>query len=405
MALGVRRSRLLAGALVALLAAACGQPSDEDGSSAPPTTGSASPPPSLSPSPSPSPSPTIDTNHTMELPGPLEGPLVPADILIYAGDALTDPIVDRVKKVDNVFRVERLSLASVSIHNQLYTVGAVDPASYRRFTSSGKQDDIWERVAGGEMALSQGLADEVADADAFVTLGGGEVAPSLHVGAYAPQPGNIDMVVNDKWGEELFKVEGNALLISTFTRSPQSVRQPLERIVGERASIQMLDIVARRGLDPNTVQTAIPTNGTVGDAVGVYRYRLVNGRVMPDPAWVAANIVSDTVPLLGTLSCHRTMMPQLKAALAEVVQRGLGKHVYQTAGCYYPRFIANTTRLSNHAFGMAIDINSRENQRGTVGQMHPEVVRIFEKWGFAWGGHWSWTDPMHFELARIVSVA
>ena len=54
--------------------------------------------------------------------------------------------------------------------------------------------------------------------------------------------------------------------------------------------------------------------------------------------------------------------------------------------------------------GMAIDINSRENGRGTVGQMNRQVVEIFKKWGFAWGGDWSWTDPMHFELARIVSV-
>jgi len=397
MAHGVRRARLLGGALVLLLAAACGEPADGDDPA--PTDGS------TSPSPSPSPSPTLDTDHTMEFPGPLDGPLVPADILIYAGDPLTESMVERIKKVEHVFRVEQLSLASVTIHNRLYTIGAVDPATYRRFTQSGKQDDLWERVAGGELALGDKVAEEVQDDEGFVTLGGGELAPAVHIGALAPQAGNIDMVVNDEWGEDLFAVEGNALLISTFTRSPQSVRKPLERIVGAQASIQMLDSVARFGLDPDAAQVAIPTSGTVGDAVGVYRYRLVNGRVVPDAAWVAANIVTDTVPLLGTVSCHRTMMPQLKGALAQVVREGLGKYVYQTAGCYYPRFIANTTRLSNHAFGMAIDINSRENQRGTVGQMHPDVVRIFEQWGFAWGGRWSWTDPMHFELARIVSVA
>lgn len=398
MAHGVRRARLLAGAcLLLLVPSACGDPAD---SGEPQATPSLTNTPSLSPSASA----TLDADHEMELPGPLNGPLVPADILIYAGDTLTDDMIDQVRAIKGIFRVEQLSLASVTIHNQLYTIGAVDPATYRRFTLSGKQDDIWARVAGGELALSEQLAKAVQDKDGFVRLGA-DTAPAVHIGALAPQAGNIDMVVNDRWGEDLFSVEGNAVLISTFTRSPQSVRKPLEEIVGKQASIQMLDVVAREGLDPDTVQTAIPTSGTVGDAVGVYRYRLVGGRVVPDSAWVAANIVTDTVPLLGTLTCHRTMMPQLKAALAEVVQRGLGKHVYQTAGCYYPRFIANTTRLSNHAFGMAIDINSLQNQRGTVGQMHPEVVKIFEKWGFAWGGHWSWTDPMHFELARIVTAS
>jgi hypothetical protein len=32
-------------------------------------------------------------------------------------------------------------------------------------------------------------------------------------------------------------------------------------------------------------------------------------------------------------------------------------------------------------------------------------VKIFKKWGFAWGGDWKYTDPMHFELVRIVKVA
>ena len=41
---------------------------------------------------------------------------------------------------------------------------------------------------------------------------------------------------------------------------------------------------------------------------------------------------------------------------------------------------------------------------GTVGLIDREVVKIFLKWGFNWGGYWHYTDPMHFELARIVAV-
>ncbi len=47
-------------------------------------------------------------------------------------------------------------------------------------------------------------------------------------------------------------------------------------------------------------------------------------------------------------------------------------------------------------------MNVPGNGRGTVGEMDREVVSIFKKWGFAWGGDWSYTDPMHFELAQVV---
>jgi hypothetical protein len=49
-----------------------------------------------------------------------------------------------------------------------------------------------------------------------------------------------------------------------------------------------------------------------------------------------------------------------------------------------------------------VDLNVAGNQRGTVGEMDRQVVQIFKKWGFAWGGDWNYTDPMHFELASIV---
>jgi hypothetical protein len=109
------------------------------------------------------------------------------------------------------------------------------------------------------------------------------------------------------------------------------------------------------------------------------------------------------VPILGQVTCNKLLFPQLKAALAEVVQRGLASTIHSTAGCYYPRFIAGTSSLSNHAFGLAIDINAPENARGTAGQMNRQVVQIFEKWGFTWGGVWHYTDPMHFEMNRLVT--
>jgi len=107
------------------------------------------------------------------------------------------------------------------------------------------------------------------------------------------------------------------------------------------------------------------------------------------------------MPIIGPVTGHRVMLPQLRAALLEVQARGLASKIYHYDGCYVPRFIANTTTLSNHSFGLALDLNVPGNGRGTVGEMNRAVVAIFKKWGFAWGGDWRYTDPMHFELSEI----
>ena len=74
------------------------------------------------------------------------------------------------------------------------------------------------------------------------------------------------------------------------------------------------------------------------------------------------------------------------------------------AGCYYPRYINRdpSNGLSLHSWGIAVDLNVPGNQRGTVGEMDRRVVAVFKRWGFAWGGDWNYTDPMHFEMDAVV---
>lgn len=62
-------------------------------------------------------------------------------------------------------------------------------------------------------------------------------------------------------------------------------------------------------------------------------------------------------------------------------------------GCYNHRNIAGTNRLSQHAFGRAIDLNAGI-------EVPARMVKCFEDNGFIWGGRWAApkTDPMHFQL-------
>jgi D-alanyl-D-alanine carboxypeptidase-like protein len=64
---------------------------------------------------------------------------------------------------------------------------------------------------------------------------------------------------------------------------------------------------------------------------------------------------------------------------------------------YENRNVRGENVKSNHAFGLAVDINALTNIMGTAGDMPEEVVRQWEVEGGEWGGDWSRPDPMHFE--------
>ena len=397
---GGRRS-VHAALAVVLLAAVLGACGDDDSETAAPRR---------------TPSPTVtsagETSPTADPTpkgvGPRRGALRAADILVFSKDTLTDDVVDRIRQVKGVRSVEQMSMAQVSIQNRAINLAAVDPSTYRNYTPVESADlkEEWDRVAAGQLAVVQDLKKRIPRHARTLKLGSGKDAPKVAIGAYAPQIPTVDAVVDTAVGEQLGMRPGNALIVSTYPlRAPESVRKPIERIAGDAASVQRLDIAARLGLDISVQQTAYLV-GSVGNAVGIYNYRVLGGgHIAPEASWVAGHITTEEVPILGSVTCNKLIFPQLRAALSEIVDLGLADEIHpdQYAGCYYPRFIAGTTTLSNHAFGLALDLNVPGNQRGTAGQMDRRVVAVFESWGFTWGGHWRYTDPMHFEANAIVN--
>jgi len=356
------------------------------------------------PSEDPTSTPTTD-DHAVERPGPFRAPLHTADILVLRQRALTPAMLRKIRDLPDVTQVEQFSWAQVSIEDHAVNVAAVDPATYRNFNPDAvaQFQPEWNRIAGGEMSLRGRFRKQVSN-QGYVRLGARTGAPEVHVGAYSPQVPQVDAVVNESWIKTLGMVRGNALLVSTGSSTPAAVRKPVQRIVGGSASVQRLDVAARLGLDPQAVQNVVLV-GSVGDAVGTYSYSVLGGgRIAPQASWVAGHISTETMPIIGSMTCNTRMFPQLRAALDEIVADGLASAIHpgQYGGCYVPRFIAGTTTLSNHAFGLALDLNVPENQRGTVGRINRQVVGIFQKWGFTWGGAWHYTDPMHFELNRIL---
>jgi hypothetical protein len=105
------------------------------------------------------------------------------------------------------------------------------------------------------------------------------------------------------------------------------------------------------------------------------------------------------VPVLGTVTCNRVLIPQLREAMAAVQRKGLARDVHEFDGCYSPRFILRDPHadISHHAWGMAFDINASTNPFGARPQQNPRLVRTIERYGFIWGGRFIVPDGNHFE--------
>ncbi|MGZ8756014.1 MAG: M15 family metallopeptidase [Acidimicrobiia bacterium] len=131
-----------------------------------------------------------------------------------------------------------------------------------------------------------------------------------------------------------------------------------------------------------------------------------------DQAWRDAWIVTVDFPIVGVTRCHRMVVPYIRAALDEVDRSGLAAELdradFQIAGgCYNPRFNRGGDpgySLSRHSWGIAVDFNPSTNQYGEEPTLSLEVVEIFRRWGFSWGGGWSVPDGMHFEWFSLPLV-
>jgi D-alanyl-D-alanine carboxypeptidase-like protein len=101
---------------------------------------------------------------------------------------------------------------------------------------------------------------------------------------------------------------------------------------------------------------------------------------------------------------------QLRAVSAEIdaLPDNIKRAAYPIAGTYNCRAVADTGQPSPHGYGIAIDLNTAFSDywywRPHAGRivyrnrMPPEIVTIFEKHGFIWGGKWYHFDTMHFEF-------
>lgn len=117
-------------------------------------------------------------------------------------------------------------------------------------------------------------------------------------------------------------------------------------------------------------------------------------------------------PYLIKVTSVNGVADRLATVSAEVARlpHAIRGQLVPPAGGYNCRPVAGTERASPHGWGIAVDIGlgAADYWLWTKGarpgapppwrnRIAPEIVEIFERHGFIWGGRWSHFDTMHFE--------
>jgi hypothetical protein len=277
-----------------------------------------------------------------------------------------------------------------------FEIALVEPDEYARFVPPGDRDPVLA-LGRGEILLAETSArlrdgeegTEIEFADRTVKVAGvvSDIATNGYEGLMAgPLPSSWERI--DRF-----------LLVEMDKPRSAAVERRIRSLL---RSDQVLRVRAHEETPFLRYGDAVLPQMMLKKTFGEFAARpRSDGFFDVDPAWRSAHIRSARVPVLGEITCHRALFPQLRAALQDVVQNGLSFAIDpgDFGGCYSPRFINADPegRVSHHAWGIAVDLNVSENAFGSRPDLDRRLVNVFESWGFTWGGRWLIPDGMHFE--------
>ena len=271
---------------------------------------------------------------------------------------------------------------------------AVDPASYPSFVDEGSREVLrslepGETVLGATSArlrrLAAGGVLELAGERRLTVAG---IVPDEAVGAAELVVASPDatiatprfLLVAYSGARPAIEEAISALAPSTRVRF---------RAPGEARFLRHADLVLPQALVKEQF-------GEFAYAPGADRF------VVVDTSFTAEYVVTETVPILGAVTCHRAVIPALAGALGELEALGLGSLVdpagYQ--GCYVPSVIPGSGGLSRHSWGIAVDVNFLPNATGLPSFADARLIEVMDRWGFVSGAQFLETDPGHFEYVQ-----
>ena len=342
---------------------------------------------------------------SVDLPVRALGKRLRPDVLVVAEAPFAPDAVKRLVSLSPAGGALAFRSGTVTVGGTQISAIWVDPSTFRPFAAAGTAEAtaVWESIARGEAVASHDAAKRlelVLGKDVAVTSSARGAAATRRLGAVATTgvPGS-DLVVDDATADALGLPPATAVLLTAGQDvDPVTLASKVRGVTGTGAEVDLLT-------PPAANPVAFLTGSKAAKAFGAFSYEYFpDGTIEPDARWVRGNVRTETLPIMGRVTCHRLMLTQLRGALEDVVAAGLASTLNTYDGCYVPRFIERNPEnsISLHTWGIAIDMDAATNYRGIQGTMHPEVVNIFKRWGFRWGGDWKHTDPMHFELAALL---
>ena len=321
-------------------------------------------------------------------------------------EPLSDARVDSLRQVAGVEVVTQLTSKELAVDaggkRVQLEVAAVEPILFRSVTppTTRAADFVWISLILGRAAPTFDAAKKLGVEDGgSLTIG----TTPFDIGAIADNgvPNFADVLVQNGAADELGLGPARTLIVGAGTGASVDA---IGKAIKKRLPGAKVHRLVEEETAPVPEESApTPMGQVTGGTIGTMTFQILkNGFIRPDPSWVEANIVQGEVPILGFVTCHRFLFPRLAGAMDQIEELGLADLIEprQYGGCYVPRFIDRdpSKPLSMHAFGLAVDLNVKDNPLGSAGNMDPRVVEVFDDWGFEWGGFWDRPDPMHFEL-------
>ncbi|GAA1082339.1 C40 family peptidase [Nocardiopsis composta] len=159
-------------------------------------------------------------------------------------DTVSKRALREVRDLDGVADVEVVDAARVSVEGEETSVLGVDPSGFRNYAPepSAESDEIWQGIAEGRIALSDEAGRQRGlDVGGEVEIDGAEGEVTREVWTHATSGvAGIDALISRDLAAELGFPEGNGLVVSAPEADLWELKDRLEEVLGEDASLQLL---------------------------------------------------------------------------------------------------------------------------------------------------------------------
>jgi len=357
---------------------------------------------------------------------PDTSPSAPETFLAWVPRGLPDGFAERVRRLPAIERLTVVAEDNVWL-SRSWTAGgelvdhpewpfripldvaAVNPASFVAFLPPADRTALGavengEGILGSTSASVRGLGP-----GAILELGEGA---RIRIAAVLPDElvGAAELLVSAETGRRIGVVHDRYLLIQPRQGSPMSsasLRRTIGPLVPDDLGVFGRVQVRAPGETPyfragDAVLPPVLLKALFGE-FGARHAKGQPGSLEVDPAWMKANLLTTRIPMVEKeVTCHRGIIPQLRGAMRELRDAGLGHLIESFNGCFVPRFISRdpTALLSHHSWGIAFDLNLVGNYYGDRPHQDPRLVDTLARWGFLWGGDFVVPDGNHFEYHR-----